>query len=391
MWRSIMKSTVLVENHLMVIHLFDILMEYREDELDSIKDWFSRESIVFNDALILLIVDTVFTCSEYKSEFCQKYAKFLYDLNAFLFHNEKVKTSISIKEYLLNFISYPKNLKNNHCLILLNCLKMNLFDVIDFHCSFKVFFDLDYKVPETWLSFLVWFGHILEIEDPPLFTDCVRQYINAFNRLFSDEEKKKYSNQFLNLWKNENWLSVTNEEFIGKHPNDLYNIIKEDDVKKLQELFRNKKININQRIEPSILELHSILMNSPTLLQCAAFFKALNCLDFLIKKLAKVSLSDKLGLNVIHYAAAGGSYEILDYLKRTQLLYQGAIHFAAAYHNYELVETLYNNDPDFLKEYFAPYGTILHMCAASNNVKTAAFCLDHGSNINARNDVSFHI
>ena len=185
------------------------------------------------------------------------------------------------------------------------------------------------------------------------------------------------------------WNSVTKPELIGKNPNELVNIIKQDDVEKLKDLYQQKKFKINERISSSILELHSLMKNSPTLIEVSCLYNSIKCFEFLKQRKAKLSLLDSKELSVVHYAAAGGSTDILNILCDSGFSMNGSVHFAALFHKYETIEYLLQINPDLLEIQISKYGTVLHMCAKSNNLKTMNFCIQNKANVNSRNEVLF--
>lgn len=129
------------------------------------------------------------------------------------------------------------------------------------------------------------------------------------------------------------------------------------------------------------------MQNSPTLIEVCCLYNSVKCFQFLKQKRAKLSLHDKNELNVVHYAASGGSSEILNLLSESGLSLDGSLHFAALFHKYETFDKLYEKQLDSLDKQIIEYGTILHMCAKSNNLKTMIFCINNQVNVNSRNEI----
>lgn len=386
MWRYSLAPSVIYKESSMIEELYTKLMSFQTDQFNIFIDWLKDSNIFYNDGKVILFINVILTCSEYNPKNIQNYAKILKEVQ----HTFQICfQNVNVNNYLLNIISDPLYLTNSQCLLLLSCFKMKIFDIEQFLIYFHSYFNTDYEIPKKWLKILVWFGPLIENSDPQFFQDCVRQYVVIFKNLFASEKMKKKALEFDELHLKNNWSYVTQPDLIGQNPDKLVNIIKNDDVSALIELHQLKKFKINQRIQSSIIELNSMMKNSPTLIEVSALFNSINCFKFLFQKRAKLTLCDKKGLNVVHYAAAGGSTEILNILNDLGVSFNGAIHFAALFHKYDTFDSLYQTNQDCFDKTIEIYGTVLHMCAKSNNIKNLIFCIQNNMNVNSRNEILF--
>lgn len=92
--------------------------------------------------------------------------------------------------------------------------------------------------------------------------------------------------------------------------NVLVNILQNDDLSELKEFVANYN-QIDYIVESVPLDADNILKDSPPLISFTCFFQALNCFRFLLAEGASLNISDKKKRLPIHYAAAGGSMEII--------------------------------------------------------------------------------
>lgn len=388
MWRYSLSPSILYTERDKIEELYLRLMNFHIDEFHSFFEWLQDISFFNNDGKLCSFINIILTCSEYNSQSIENYSKILKETQQ-LFRSSFGQ--VNVKTYLLNVISNPLYLTNSQCLLLLACFKEEIFDIQEFLVFFHSYFNTDYEIPKTWLRIIVWFGSLIETADPSFFQDCVKQYVDIFKHLFASESLKNKSIEFDELHLKNHWSFVTQHELIGQNPNELVNIIKKDDAQTLKHLYKLKKFKVNERILPSIIELHSLLQNSPTLIEVCCLYNSVKCFEFLREKCAKLSLLDKKGLNVVHYAASGGSSDILNLLSDSGFSLNGSLHFAALYHQYETFDNLCQKEKDLLEQPISEYGTILHMCAKSNNIKTMNFCIQNKANVNSRNEISFYL
>ena len=388
MWKSVFKPTAIIKDINNILNIYEILLNLQSDKFELLQSEYTPNDIIRNDALNIFYVNMVFKCSEYRPENCEKYAQFLFDL---YISTKNYISTVKIPGYLLYFVYHPSNLKNCHCLILLYCMKFGIFERLDFCIAYHSFFTTDYRLPKQWFPLLVWFGPIIEEHNKELFNDSIRQYVNIFNRTFEKNSLKQKAKQFEMLQNTYKWSYVIDENLLGKTPDLMLSILKNNDIDSLTNLYRQKKFDINSRIEPSILEINFFINNSPTLIQVAAFYNSIDCFQFLVNKRAKLSLCDDQGISLIEYAAAGGSIDIVNYLLGIGFSINGSLHFAAMFHQHNMFDVIYKNFPDLLFSVIRPYGTVLHQCAISENIKTLFFALEKGININSRNEVQFCI
>jgi hypothetical protein len=220
-----------------------------------------------------------------------------------------------------------------------------------------------------WL--LPWISPTIEDLDPGFFRDCVRQYVDIHRHIFSDPILKRFARQF---------------DEPRTESNDLVKIIIHDDIAAFRTCQYAKRFKTNQTVPPSIFNVHQILQNSSTLLQVAAFFGSVRCFRRIMHTGKSLSVTDKLGLSVAQYAVAGNQMPIIQVLEEHQADFSGVLHIAALYHRYELFDYFFQKDRMALHVTVRPFGSVIHQCAASDNIRLLDFCLQNDININTRDN-----
>lgn len=127
-------------------------------------------------------------------------------------------------------------------------------------------------------------------------------------------------------------------------------------------IIRNKKVSINMIFDSQLLiqsiptfSNHPILHNNPSLLCCAAYFRAEKCFALLIKNGAQMKITDFYSTPITHFAVVGNSLSILQYIHQlilnkfdSKLSYKNSIFSAIEFgtvdnKNTELCQWLYSN------------------------------------------------
>lgn len=136
-------------------------------------------------------------------------------------------------------------------------------------------------------------------------------------------------------------------------------IIMRDDVDSLQQLANNKGFDFNQVLVSA--KSHPFLQFSPTLIQVAAFYRAINCFKFLILNGSSIKEHDLNNIKTIRergpgvmrfkapkirllntsYAVAGGSIEIIRIMEQQNLKFERAeVNIALYFHHYDVFQWL---------------------------------------------------
>ena len=120
---------------------------------------------------------------------------------------------------------------------------------------------------------------------------------------------------------------------------EILKIFKNDDFIKLKELLNNQK-KIDIILPKKIFGVPEFLKNSPPLICLTAYFKSILCLKFLINYGYDLKLSDQINRDITHFAATGGSLEIVEILSNhdlnwsnTDLNGNNSFHYSIIYQN----------------------------------------------------------
>ena len=144
-------------------------------------------------------------------------------------------------------------------------------------------------------------------------------HLNSFE--FSSEISKSFDffyeqSTHLNLFERIQILNLIFNflsSFTNKIMDYYFSWIKEHNSEELHQGI-SEKDNYDIVLEKIPSNQDEILRNEPTLLSVACFFASLECVKVLLEENASIFAADKLGRQPIHFAAAGGSYDIVQLL-----------------------------------------------------------------------------
>lgn len=338
------------------------------------------ESKYVHDALRLkLLIDCLLCLSEYRTRSVPLFVRLLKSFS------DRVRDEIclvELPEMLLGKFASPLELSNSKCFFLLHCLHIGLFSKEDLVASFRSYYDTDCRLPTQWMAMLAWFGNVIEEVDHVFYADCVNQYINIFRHTFADKSHKDFVAQFDELVAS-NWLHLSGAALSGLSNNPIVQVLANDDADSLDQLFHERQIDINMHIGQSILEIHDIFQNEPTLIQIAAFYGK-QCFDYLRRRGASLARTDKAGRTLMQFAAAGNNTAVVQYLEDIGTDVTGAMHAAALYHQNDMFEYFFAKNRYAIDAIVPPYGSVMHCCAAADNAKIMLFCFENGADVNSR-------
>jgi hypothetical protein len=158
-----------------------------------------------------------------------------------------------------------------------------------------------------------------------------------------------------------------------------------DDIESFEVCQESKNFQAEQTMPPSIFTLDPILQNFPNLLHVAAYFGSMKCLTRLMKTdISLMRIMDSVGVTAVGFAVAGGQMEIVQ-LMDEKCEWAGALQIAALYHRHEAFDYLIRKGGNRLcQRLIQPFGSVLHQCAASDNLRELEFCLENDADINIR-------
>ena len=172
----------------------------------------------------------------------------------------------------------------------------------------------------------------------------------------------------------------------------IIEICKADDVDSFAE-FLSENLTVDYVCPRCPLIAPDILRDAPPICCLTAYFKSAQCLRYLIANDADFTLCDKRKRTIAHFAAAGGSHEIIELLMDININWNSldvnrntCIHYAISYHNSDLLYLLWCSQDVDLSVQNARKNTLLHLATACEDIPLIEFLCKNGCNVNSRND-----
>ncbi|OHT10184.1 hypothetical protein TRFO_20556 [Tritrichomonas foetus] len=182
-----------------------------------------------------------------------------------------------------------------------------------------------------------------EIEDDSQYSKKKTLIKNVEERLKSRKKKSDSMELFLSQLsekKKNNWKLYNECREFEKKTNDLYKIIKNDDIKKKQTLTYTFGFDMNQKKKDSIFERVLFLKDEKKTVHIASFYGSIKIKKKLLLNGADLSLRDIKKNNVMHFAVAGGNFQIIRILEQEQWNLHGTPKVATRFHRFEIFEWL---------------------------------------------------
>ncbi|KAK8896834.1 hypothetical protein M9Y10_014758 [Tritrichomonas musculus] len=123
----------------------------------------------------------------------------------------------------------------------------------------------------------------------------------------------------------------------GMHENELFRLIRNDDLEKFQQILSNSAVDVNMKVNFSNYEISTIINDfyrMPNLIEYSAFFGSVNIFKFLILNGAHITS------RVSQFAVAGGNYEIIHILEEKEISFEKTMYFALRFHRNEVANYL---------------------------------------------------
>ncbi|OHT14187.1 hypothetical protein TRFO_15471 [Tritrichomonas foetus] len=183
-------------------------------------------------------------------------------------------------------------------------------------------------------SLLVWFSPEIEKVNRTFFENLFKIAQKEFYSRKLPRPFIPFVQNIESLKKNE-WQLYKETQ---KNEDLFFKVIQNDEVDQLNTLFQNSELNPNQKIEDKMFCYHWILQSSPTILQIAAFFGSIKCFSKLFQLNPDFSLKDSKNFDVVDFAGAGGSFEILELLKENGIDIRKSLKMATLFHRKHIIK-----------------------------------------------------
>lgn len=176
---------------------------------------------------------------------------------------------------------------------------------------------------------------------------------------------------------------------------EIVRILKTDDITKLQALLQ-EEITVNYKLPKKHFINPDFFKQSPSILCMAAYLKSVQCVEYLVSNGADLKSKDMLGRDVSHYAAAGGSVEVMEYLSSFEVTWDtcditfcSPLHYSIIFGNYDAMVWLWCTGHADLSEPGTNNMTPLHLAVSKDNVQIVNFLCSNGCDVNCKSDVDF--
>ncbi|OHT09695.1 hypothetical protein TRFO_21314 [Tritrichomonas foetus] len=134
-------------------------------------------------------------------------------------------------------------------------------------------------------------------------------------------------------------------------------------------------------LEPNLVVSPSILSFSPSIACACAFYGALNCLKALSAHGVDLNQPDDEERTIAQFAAAGGSVEVLKFLKEKRVSFSGALEYAAQFYRNEAFE--------YLTSVCRLDGRIFHSAVKSNNIHIIKYLISKNVPFETRDEYNW--
>jgi ankyrin repeat protein len=164
------------------------------------------------------------------------------------------------------------------------------------------------------------------------------------------------------------WSAVKAERDFWAHSQTVVSLIHKDDIDGLKALAKTPTFSIDLRLAATPYFPSAALLNSPTIIQTAAFFGSVRCFKFLLSVGANLQVLDRAFVSLAQMAVAGGHIEVIRLCQIHQLDFSATLHAAVKYHHHFIFDWLSSTVSRDLTECDLAGQNLCHIASGSNNV-----------------------
>lgn len=301
-------------------------------------------------------------------------------------NNEKPEIFPQLKPYFLRncFSDYEK--KKGRLFFLFKCYELKLLNIEDVKYCFTHPNPPDETLEHSFnsLYFFCWFAPEIELEDQPFYEITLNWFLEASRYIRCFPADLQYFSQNIKELKKSNWKKLRKMRENNASHCKMLEVLKDDDIEIFQMLQNEPDFDWEQKIEPSIYDIHWIICESPSLFDYSAYFGSVECFKYIYSNYVEKN-KDKYDssqyfsddFNVVHYAIAGGNIEIVRFLYSNEFSFHGALNIAVLFHRNEIFDWLLNVlEVDINDSNFGEYGDVINYAVKSFNTYVIDICLD---------------
>ena len=349
------------------------------DNIESIRDELMKTIYVRDEFYIKRLVENIIISCKIRGHRVFNYVSLL--------HGIYESPMMEKKEYLKKCIFEIHQsgcLQPYRLLLIRGC--MYLFDEDEIYSYVQKYLRKFETVDDEQMNIFVYFAPYIEKHDKPIYDNILNEMKKRRVQMKLPLIYHPFIDQFDELREN-NWELHKVAIIDGFTSNCLIYSIRHDEFEMFLEFAKKENFDPNQRVPESILLRYNALMNKMTILEWASFHGARKAFDYLLEHGADPNLTDELGLDLMHFSVLGGHHYMI---KRCQELGfrfdNGAAPFIAEFYRFDLFKWAYDQNLFKLDKKFPTIGTVFHRAAASNNIVILLFCIEHGIDINIRDN-----
>lgn len=230
---------------------------------------------------------------------------------------------------------------------------------------------IDFKDSRPNLAFLMLFYILPEIKSQtPKILSLVMEKMKKFR--ISERSIRQFQTRLDELMA-DNFKLLTEYLDYGVEKSSVEYILMTDDLDRFKQLAAKSDFNFEARIEDIPLVPASFVQMSPSYVEFASFYGAINIICYVFK-------DRKIICSPMMYAVAGAQRKLMQYYESRGLYYEKCLRIAAFYRRFDLFEEIQGKTP----EKFVSLELNLSLCRAAetNDLRLIIYCLDHGAYIN---------
>lgn len=229
------------------------------------------------------------------------------------------------------------------------------------------------------------------LSDAPLCCDAFYSFNQSSENNFDCGPELEDFLKNLESYKANNWSLLKQYRLNCCNHHRINLAIKDDNIDELQQIVAEQEFDLNQTSLPSIFELSSYCQTEPTLIQFAAFYGSVECFKYLYLNGADIHKTDEEKKTALHFAIAGGNFEIIRILHRAKFDLSNYAGVAVLYHRNEIFQWINDTFMIDVSKLDQQKELILESSCGSNNLEIFRFCMEKGININKKNDLGIFV
>lgn len=257
---------------------------------------------------------------------------------------------------------------------------ISLFDILE-----RIEYMVQYqsRSPNVICAILSIFAGEIDRFDVKLFNKLIKFMENHEYGSFFDIFLKKHVNKFEDF-RTSGWHDLINLVEGNTDENKIINAISHDNLDFIVNLFAEKSTNPNKSLIDQTFEPCLYLQGGITLIQCAAFFGALNIFKFLYLNKASLQLKDRRKRGVLDFAIAGGDLEILRIMEHANVKFTpDSIKVAVQFRRKEIFDWILQSKSDIFDNVQQPLDSSLCLCCRIGYLGGCIQCIAYGANPSA--------